>query len=1275
MSLKGVKVLALATVVVGSSAVWADRLIAINFNAGQGRTANGSAENKLADDADAGIPGLAIQGRFWTQQVGAPSLADQTMMIYDTVAGTSEPSFATYTTAARNNYTVGVAGTANVINGYLDDGDQVKVTTSGAPFGYYDVIILASTDSDNRKFAPMLVNGSLYKSDEDGLGVLAESVADTWGQSKTAAITPGTNMVRIRNLVGPLSIIGGRNINNARGGIAAIVIVERTLAVGDQIIFANQDCTASNQGGVGNYKPQTLTIPTVGDLYSGTRLSVNALIFAVESTTAATADGMIVNGVASTGKEVSGQWNVTSLDNSSSMGPKCCYSYEGDTLPEVTVGTAAELAPTPEADSRIRLYATTDEKWSYVILNASMGQWRPACRIVTTVKAVLGMTTATIEGDDNRLSTLDWDPAAPTASDTAKLVVQGTTVLNLDADITAASVKVLGSEALVLTGSNLTQANFDKFDFSEFAGKIVFRETSFVPSAPPAVGRTYRFEGTAETALDALPYSQAAMLGTVELAKPLRDGEVRDYKLRQNAVVFDEGFSMTASAFQLGNQNNNTVQTFTQKGGTITLTSATTATAQAMDVTEGVPLLMAHWPSTITYDLLGGSLLVPNGLVALGRDGKVEMTVGGAETPAVFQALGISNDSRGNTSDRTAVLTVATNGTLRLGEQGTYLGTSGKRMVLAGGTVESYETNTIADPDNAIEVSADSTFAVPAGKTSTVTATLSGAGTVTKCGAGTLAFTNTLLDFTGAFVLEAGTLRVPAGKEGTLVVPAGATLVLSVTTEQKGLGYTATGVTFAEEHADKNIVFINPDGSVITEGASGTTLEAEAIHISAAKGNSPYVVSADNLPTLALVVEPDGVIDVNGVFDVSPSIILNGGVLRNGGAAIGEGKMQYPTIRLTADSTVEATANFGTIASGFGAHDIVLDGHTLTKVGPGSFWIKNATFVGGGVLDVQAGTVKFDNGLAQRGGAVTLAVAEGAHAWFAGTTPVPFGRITGAGRLTCSVVPETDLSDGDWTGTAVFSGEIPLDLSRLGNAGSKVVFNGVRLVNVAGKACPSPIELVDNGDTPALTFGDWGYGVSFSAPKLTGTGTIRTEGFSWYAYHGAFKFADLSEYAGSIAFANTQKGGMWVVSGDETPDYPEGNDGQPHGAIWVSEGSTFGLGGTANSLNATNTVKGTLKVQTASAELLDTAAFAEGSKIDISTTGSMLTLPSTATGAALVVATGRSSGKNAKVIAWDADAEPTEFTAKMADRGEGWNIVRRADGYYLVLQGFSISIR
>ena len=310
-----------------------------------------------------------------------------------------------------------------------------------------------------------------------------------------------------------------------------------------------------------------------------------------------------------------------------------------------------------------------------------------------------------------------------------------------DADFVCAALAINSATDLTIEKAEsyeIPATEVAKIAINEFSGdKITYVNLPTVPATAPAEGKTYRWEGT--ESLATLPFAGVTVAGTLEIACPIADGAKIEIANSHNEYVFEDGFSLTAQQLIIGN-NRDSVQHFTQNGGTITLTKEYTSTAET---TTDMPFLLAHWPSTCTYDLVGGSIIVENGNVMFGRDGTIAMTVGGGETTATFKARGISRNGR----DANCPLTIAENGILQLGVGGIdFVNSGNKKLILAGGKIEIYDDATIATTA-ATEVTDDSTIDIAADKTLTLATTFTGEGTITITGEGTLNLGTTRPDF------------------------------------------------------------------------------------------------------------------------------------------------------------------------------------------------------------------------------------------------------------------------------------------------------------------------------------------------------------------------------------------------------------------------------------------------------------------------------------------------------------------------------------------------
>lgn len=374
--------------------------------------------------------------------------------------------------------------------------------------------------------------------------------------------------------------------------------------------------------------------------------------------------------------------------------------------------------------------------------------------------------------------------------DIFNLTFDADATFTLDKDLTR-NYSLISEGAITLAGDHVTAANLAKLGVSGVEGGIVrVIDTASIPEglAFPTAGWTYVYAGT--TALSSLPFATTQYTGnagTIRIACPI-SSESEIGVLNNKNYVFAEGFSMTADKFVNGNKtvggDPRPSQSFVQEAGTITLN----ATYTGNDSTTAMPFLLGHYPSDVTYTLKGGSIECPNGNIMYGRDGSVNMTVGGGDTTATLKALGIKRNGR----DNAATLTIAANGIVEVGAGSVDLGTT-KKLAFAGGTLKMTETGTITSGQ--ISVTAATTIEVAADKVATLDAVLTGTGDLIKTGAGTLIISKVPNNYTGAIRINEGALDAQGNRNLQNVVFAeGATLIARGTTADDGT-MTITGVS------------------------------------------------------------------------------------------------------------------------------------------------------------------------------------------------------------------------------------------------------------------------------------------------------------------------------------------------------------------------------------------------------------------------------------------------------------------------------------------------
>lgn len=349
------------------------------------------------------------------------------------------------------------------------------------------------------------------------------------------------------------------------------------------------------------------------------------------------------------------------------------------------------------------------------------------------------------------------------------------------------------------------------------------------------------------------------------------------------------------------------------------------------------------------------------------------------------------------------------------------------------------------------------------------------------------------------------------------------------------------------------------------------------------------VTKTGNTYNATVRVEAGGIYDLayaTGHADYSHPIVLAGGTLTNSGVAATVDSRQYWQNSVAANSTIDVPGNeFGAVNSGHQAHNFTLGGNTLTKAGAGKFTFKTATFVGGGTLDVQAGTLVLDNCTVPEGVKINLAIASGAEVIVNNAlTKAALGTITGSGTFTYkgSVPATADVvesgssifQNANWTGTVKISGVSALNDWDIGAFGAGGV-SKVAALNVKGYSPSSPggcnAELVlnDSGDTKALLVSNGYSSGDYFFAKVSGSGTF---GWDPAATTGPgsghiYRLKDISKFTGKL-----DTGAYLMIVLGNNP----GTVTRTKGVIQIADGLTI----TANNWKAQSVIFGeTLKVK------------------------------------------------------------------------------------------------
>ncbi len=270
-----------------------------------------------------------------------------------------------------------------------------------------------------------------------------------------------------------------------------------------------------------------------------------------------------------------------------------------------------------------------------------------------------------------------------------------------------------------------------------------------------------------------------------------------------------------------------------------------------------------------------------------------------------------------------------------------------------------------------IELSPGSTFSVAEGKTAAFDKTVGSTGTIEKTGAGRLIWAADAPSMAGVTIKE-GTFGLSVA-ENDEVAYSGVLSGMGIF-EKAGAG-TLT-VSQANTHSGGTLV-------------SGGTLK-----LTNKNGLGSGFVVVGSGATLEFAVNMDG---------KAHKYTLDGGTLwasvetNSGQAQIASGS---GAIKLTADSTVGGTSHFGMISSGYGANELDLGGHTLTKTGENTFFLCNTT-VTDGDIKIEQGRVQLIN-----------------KAFFTGTTTID---VTGSGIFGLNNQDITIAAGADVTIVGVFN--------------------------------------------------------------------------------------------------------------------------------------------------------------------------------------------------------------------------------------------------------------
>ncbi len=445
----------------------------------------------------------------------------------------------------------------------------------------------------------------------------------------------------------------------------------------------------------------------------------------------------------------------------------------------------------------------------------------------------------------------------------------------------------------------------------------------------------------------------------------------------------------------------------TANGGTVTDTAAIDVTGSGTIVVAGsgtVDLKDADF-GTVTPGFAFAEKATATLILPAGREGQVRVPAGATLTLRLSdtQFVGGYTSAADLTAGGTIAFVDSDGGDVDGGTGGTYVPTVNKRTGSGNWSETSaWSAGTVPTSGDAYLMGGDTpeTAAVV-----TLDTALSEGLTVRAVGYVILVTTDAQPTLpVGLQIGEGATLTVSVDLPADVDVPEGATLVVKADADLT-LTHAVTGA-----------------GAFVKSGSGKLTVNAQvsAMAGSVVRGGTlafgTHAIGAANAYSAAgdVTVESGATLDFNGRNDGwTRYVTLNeGATLANDSSTdIGSGARQLVGVRLNGNATVRAVGNFGLIASGWGASELTLNGHTLTKTGEGAFWLCNTT-VNGGTVAVKAGELNHtDRALTvASGGTLTLdAAVDGALVTASGNI-VLNGNFTkrGSGTVTLSTVISGD---------------------------------------------------------------------------------------------------------------------------------------------------------------------------------------------------------------------------------------------------------------------------
>lgn len=943
-----------------------------------------------------------------------------------------------------------------VLSGYADDsGNRAQLTLTGVPYRKYDVIVYCATDTENRYFGPVTVNGTPYRwSASNGTTQQAEAETSTaatrWGYSRARVMSYGGNAIRVTGQTSStLTIKGADNANSARGGIAGFQVVD-------------------------TYDPDEIEGVTVED--GGTYAIEAALTEAVRlvcegSLTIAGANGYtVVNGDLA-------KLDLDGVTGTVTLGANTRYTLGADrALPAGYVfGQGSSVALT----ETVAEYA-----------NDSL-----------SVSGLTGVSTVVLTRYDGTTETLPVVDGAASRSDGTDVKVTGAAAL-YDFTFTNTFATAAGSRKSVelnhgnanwiLDGDNnpvassLTSrpwvsmvpemANWNAFSAVVAGTMPRGTKTMFISFGSASNSGKTRYAlflatGAAENEVDVCygNTGSSTVLTTMTVPNAATARHFYGFVVsddRTKLTIYLDGMkwkTVTRTAgFQLGTADHGGIQCGSAFGGlpngyslpsdgdiyTLLVYDYLLSAKQIEKLKEMYPYTSPN--GSYRRDVSGAVSFASTGAWTKAGDEEntydtpadgaaAELAAEGDAVVTVNASLQLESLTLGGEGSvsfkKGAEGTIVNNGLTTIGttvtnEYGAVSISGGPTVIADGGSLcfdcsaldlWQYVSETLIPLTGEIDEQAEGivTCILPAGyaareHTAELVYTngsyqlrvVPRAGRDVYLPAGTTEFTDdTQVTWTEGEGDAAVEVTGYAIGSDTVHFSAADAVVVARTVGVAGyaFGDYAGTLTFAPESeelilnipvtgAGKVVV---SSGTVQSRGSFATNIDVAGDATLKLGAIGGFGATGNGTSSSGKAITVQGTVELNGTEGCN-AYTLAGGTLQNNGAAIGTGQRQTCALTLTADSTVKAGSDFGLIGSGYAATTLDLGGHTLTKTGDAKFWLYNTTVSGGGKIKIDAGSVYAHGSLSASGTA--FEIAEGATL-AARTDSFAVGALSGKGTV------------------------------------------------------------------------------------------------------------------------------------------------------------------------------------------------------------------------------------------------------------------------------------